>query len=185
MTTRSRDRSAPFSSKDGFSVVAPTRTMSPASTNGRNASCCARLKRWISSTKRSVLRPRRRAREASSMTVLISLMPETTAENARNRAFVFAAMIRARVVLPLPGGPQKTIDGTRSAAIARARNESGPTRSAGPATSDSSRGRMRSASGASGETSAPGDGSSSSNRSPGDSVTTPSGPAPRGARRST
>ena len=41
-----------------------------------------------------------------------------TAENARKRAFVFAAMIRASVVLPLPGGPQKTMEWGRSAAMA-------------------------------------------------------------------
>ena len=46
-----------MSSKDGFSVVAPTRTMVPSSISGRKASCCARLKRWISSTKSSVPRP--------------------------------------------------------------------------------------------------------------------------------
>ena len=37
--------SAAFTSKDGFSVVAPISTMSPASTLGRNASCWALLKR--------------------------------------------------------------------------------------------------------------------------------------------
>src|SRR5512139_3812070 len=84
------------------------------------------------------------------MTALISLMPETTAEKARNRARVRAAMIRASVVLPLPGGPQKTSDGTRSSAMARARNDPGPTRSGGPTTSGRSRGRIRSARGASG-----------------------------------
>ena len=36
--TFERDRSAAFTSNDGFSVVAPIRTMSPASTRGRNAS---------------------------------------------------------------------------------------------------------------------------------------------------
>ena len=39
------------------SVVAPINTMSPASTRGRKASCCALLKRWISSTNRIVLLP--------------------------------------------------------------------------------------------------------------------------------
>jgi hypothetical protein len=40
-----RESSAAFTSNDGFSVVAPMRTMSPASTRGRKASCCALLKR--------------------------------------------------------------------------------------------------------------------------------------------
>ncbi len=42
-------------------MVAPIRRMFPASTCGRNASCCARLKRCISSTKTMVRRPYCRA----------------------------------------------------------------------------------------------------------------------------
>ena len=53
-STWQRDSSAPFSAKDGFSVVAPTRVTVPSSTTGRKPSCCARLKRWISSTNSSV-----------------------------------------------------------------------------------------------------------------------------------
>ena len=49
-----RERSALLTSNEGFSVVAPTRTTVPSSTCGRNASCWALLKRWISSMKRSV-----------------------------------------------------------------------------------------------------------------------------------
>ncbi len=56
-STRARDRSAAFSSKDGFSVVAPTSVTVPSSITGRKESCCARLKRWISSTKSSVPLP--------------------------------------------------------------------------------------------------------------------------------
>jgi hypothetical protein len=41
-----RDNSAPLTSNDGFSVVAPMNVTSPCSTYGRNASCCALLKRW-------------------------------------------------------------------------------------------------------------------------------------------
>ena len=40
-----RESSAEITSNDGFSVVAPIRMMSPRSTYGRNASCCALLKR--------------------------------------------------------------------------------------------------------------------------------------------
>jgi len=43
--TWARDKRAPFSSKDGFSVVAPTKVTVPSSTYGRNESCCDRLKR--------------------------------------------------------------------------------------------------------------------------------------------
>ena len=53
-STRARDSSAALSSKDGFSVVAPTSVTVPSSITGRKESCCARLKRWISSTKSSV-----------------------------------------------------------------------------------------------------------------------------------
>ena len=53
-TTFARDSSAAFTSNDGFSVVAPTSTTVPASTCGSSASCCALLKRWISSMNSTV-----------------------------------------------------------------------------------------------------------------------------------
>ena len=49
---------------------------------------------------------------ASSITFLISLIPDVTAEKLINSDFVTWAMIRANVVFPTPGGPQKIIDGT-------------------------------------------------------------------------
>jgi hypothetical protein len=52
-----RDRSAAFTAKLGFSVVAPMTVMVPFSTCGRNASCCDLLNRWISSTNTSVRSP--------------------------------------------------------------------------------------------------------------------------------
>jgi hypothetical protein len=55
--TCARESSAPITSKDGFSVVAPMKVRSPDSTCGRNASCCALLKRCTSSTKMMVERP--------------------------------------------------------------------------------------------------------------------------------
>ena len=55
--TWQRESSAPLSSNDGFSVVAPTSVTTPCSTNGRKPSCWARLKRWISSTNSSVAWP--------------------------------------------------------------------------------------------------------------------------------
>jgi hypothetical protein len=54
------------------------------------------------------------------------LIPEVTAEKGTKWDDVSDAITRARVVFPLPGGPQKMSDGTRSAAIARRRNPSGP-----------------------------------------------------------
>ena len=127
--TLDRDSSAAFTSNDGFSVVAPTRTMSPASTRGRKASCCALLKRWISSMKRMVRRPsRRRAASASAITALMSLMPASTALKATKCACVVAASMRARVVLPVPGGPQRMIDCSASRSMASRSGLPGATR---------------------------------------------------------
>ena len=46
-----------MTSKYGFSVVAPISVTMPSSTAGSSASCCALLKRWISSRKRIVRWP--------------------------------------------------------------------------------------------------------------------------------
>ena len=146
--TLQRDSSAPFTSNEGFSVVAPMSVMAPFSTKGRNASCCALLKRWISSTNTMVRRPMRVSASARFMTSRISLMPLVTAEKSMNLARVWAAMTRASVVLPTPGGPQNTIEGTWSASIMRRSTLPGPMRWDWPATSSSVRGRMRAASGA-------------------------------------
>ena len=79
-STCARDRSAPFSSKDGFSVVAPTSVMVPSSMTGRKLSCCERLKRWISSTKSSVPWPCSRRERAASKAFLRSATPEKIAD---------------------------------------------------------------------------------------------------------
>ena len=79
-STRARERSAALSSKDGFSVVAPTSVIVPSSITGRNASSCARLKRWISSTKSSVPFPVERRPRAASKTFLRSATPEKIAD---------------------------------------------------------------------------------------------------------
>ena len=134
-------------SKDGFSVVAPISRMLPFSTCGRNASCCALLKRWISSMKTMVRVPYWRARSASAMTCLISFIPVSTAENSRNSAFVMCAMILASVVLPVPGGPQKMSEPVSSRSIWVRSGFPGAIRGSWPTNSSSVRGRMRSASG--------------------------------------
>ena len=108
------DKSAPFTSKEGFSVVAPIRMIAPFSTNGRKASCCALLKRCISSTKTIVLFPLMLSSSAFFITSLISLMPLVTAEKFMKDALVFLAITLAKVVFPTPGGPQKIIEGIRS-----------------------------------------------------------------------
>ena len=147
--TFERESSAAFTSNDGFSVVAPMSTMSPASTRGRNASCCALLNRWISSMKTMVRRPvARRIRSASLITSRISLMPASTALKETNRALVVSAMMRASVVLPVPGGPQRMIDCSRSRSIASRSGLPGASSSSWPTNSSNVRGRIRSASGA-------------------------------------
>ena len=55
--TVQRESSAEFTSKYGFSVVAPISVTRPSSTACSTESCCALLKRWISSMKRIVRRP--------------------------------------------------------------------------------------------------------------------------------
>ena len=54
---RARESRAELTSKYGFSVVAPISVISPDSTAGSSASCCALLKRWISSRNRIVFWP--------------------------------------------------------------------------------------------------------------------------------
>ena len=127
--TFDRDSSAAFTSKEGFSVVAPTRTMSPASTRGRKASCCALLNRWISSTNRIVRRPRRRrACSASVITALMSLMPDSTALKAMKCALVIARSAGPASSCRCPGGPQRTIDCRTSRSIASRSGRPGASR---------------------------------------------------------
>ena len=88
-----------------------------------------------------------RPRRASSISALMSLIDDDVAENVTNRACVVRAMMRASVVFPDPGGPQKIIDGMRSFSMALRRNRPGARRSARPTMSASDVGRSRSASG--------------------------------------
>ena len=73
------DNKALLTSKLGFSVVAPIRIILPFSTYGKNASCCALLKRWISSTNKIVFWPKFFRKSACFITSLISLIPDVTA----------------------------------------------------------------------------------------------------------
>ena len=94
-------------SKLGFSVVAPISVIKPDSTCGKKASCWALLKRWISSTKRIVRSCRFQFCLACSTTFSTSFLPLVTADSSINSASISLAIIRAKVVLPLPGGPHK------------------------------------------------------------------------------
>ena len=146
-----RDSSAPITSNEGFSVVAPMKVSSPSSTYGRKASCCALLNRCTSSTKRMVGRPdcasTARARATASR---ISFTPDSTAEMAMNSALQTRASRRASVVLPTPGGPQRIIEWSLPDSIASRSGLPGPSRCDWPTTSSRRCGRNFSASGASG-----------------------------------
>jgi hypothetical protein len=73
--------SGAFTSKKGFSVVAPIRVTMPPSTAGRRASCWLLLNRWTSSRKRMVPSPcSASSLRAASMTSRTSLTPAVTAE---------------------------------------------------------------------------------------------------------
>src|SRR5688572_4890262 len=74
-------------------------------------------------------------------------MPDSTALKATNSARVRSAIRRASVVLPVPGGPHRMIDCSKSRSIISRRGRPGATRSSWPTISPSERGRIRSASG--------------------------------------
>ena len=146
-STDARLSTAPLSSKDGFSVVAPTSVMVPSSMCGRKLSCCARLKRWISSMNSSVPLPCSRRALARSKALRRSCTPEKIAESCSNSSCVSSASRRATVVLPEPGGPHRMRLGSRPLFSMRVSVPSGPTSCSWPTTSDSFCGRSRSASG--------------------------------------
>ncbi len=122
------DKRAELISKEGFSVVAPIKMMLPFSTYGKKASCCALLKRWISSTNTIVLSPIIRSLSARFMTSLISLIPLVTALKSINDARVICAMILASVVFPTPGGPQNIMEDIISLSSIRRRTFPFPSR---------------------------------------------------------
>ena len=126
--TWQRDSSAPFSAKDGFSVVAPISVTVPFSTTGKKPSCWARLKRWISSTNSKVPCPARRRFAASSNARLRSATPENTAESWTNASLARLASSRAMVVLPTPGGPHRISDASEPRSSMRVNAPSGPSR---------------------------------------------------------
>ena len=131
-------------------MVAPIKVTVPSSTNGRTVSCCDLLKRWISSMNRIVLlRYSWRRSLASSIICLSSATPALVALTELKWESVMLAMMYARVVLPLPGGPQRIMEGSWSASIALLRVRPSPTRCSWPTNSLKLTGRMRAASGAS------------------------------------
>ena len=146
-TTRERDRSGEITSKLGFSVVAPIKIIKPDSTCGRKASCWALLNRWISSTNSTVRTLRFQLVLARSTTASISFLPAVTADSSTKSAAYSCARMRAKVVLPVPGGPQKIrLTGSAFFTIS-VRILPSPIISSCPITSSRLCGRMRSARG--------------------------------------
>src|SRR6188472_1951967 len=147
--TVQRESSAWFTSKYGFSVVAPINVTSPSSTACNTESCWRLSKRWISSMKRIVRMPlppsRSRARARTART---SSSRADTADSSSSTADDNSATIRAIVVFPTPGGPWRIIDGARPSSIARRSTVPGPRTCSCPMSSSSERGRTRCGSGA-------------------------------------
>jgi hypothetical protein len=107
---------------------APTRVTVPSSITGRNESCWLRLKRWISSIKSSVPCPMRRRMRAASNAFFRSATPENTADNCSKCRLKAVESSRAMVVLPVPGGPHRTIEEARPCATMRPMGPSGARR---------------------------------------------------------
>ena len=87
---------------------------------------------------------RARARSITSRT---SLTVADTAESCSKARLVVAATTWAKVVLPVPGGPQKMAEDRRSASTSARNGRPGPTRCSCPTISSRVRGRRRAASG--------------------------------------
>ena len=138
-----------LTSKKGFSVVAPMSTTSPSSTAGSSTSCWDLLKRCTSSMKSMVPWPcSPRRRWASARASRTSFTPAAVADSVTRCLAVASASRRARVVLPVPAGPHRIDDPTRSDSASRRKGAPGPTRCSWPTTSSRVRGRRRAARGA-------------------------------------
>ena len=119
--------SGAFSAKKGFSVVAPMSTTVPSSTPGRRASCWALVKRWISSRNRIVPGPRLPRAPARVLERLTHLLHAgRRPPRAARRPCRGSATRRATVVLPVPGGPKKIAEESRSASTSRRSGAPGP-----------------------------------------------------------
>lgn len=84
---------------------------------------------------------------ACSITSRTSLTPELMALKVKNGAFKVCAIILAMVVLPVPGGPHKIMDGSLPCSMAVRKMLPLPVRCSWPANSSKVVGRNRSASG--------------------------------------
>ena len=138
-----------LTSKKGFSVVAPMSTTNPSSTAGSSTSCWDLLKRCTSSMKSMVPWPcSPRRRWASARASRTSFTPAAVAESVTRCLAVASASRRASVVFPVPAGPHRIDDPTRSDSASRRKGAPGPMRCSWPTTSSRVRGRRRAARGA-------------------------------------
>ena len=93
----------------------------PSSTSCSRPSCCARLKRWISSMNRIGRRPRAPLLPAPPRRLLRrSATPGHHRRERHQRLAHLPASSRASVVLPQPGGPHRIIEPSRPRAPASA-----------------------------------------------------------------
>src|SRR5450759_1600628 len=95
-----------------------------------------------------VRRPAARSPSAAATISLSRGTPSVTALKGTNSPCTCWATNRARVVLPVPGGPQKRMDPVSPRSMATRNGFPGARRCCCPATSSSVRGRMRAANGA-------------------------------------
>ena len=119
-------------------------TTSPSSTAGSSTSCWDLENRCTSSMKSIVpwpCSPRRRS--ASAMASRTSFTPAAVAESVVRCLAVVSARRRARVVLPVPAGPQRMEETTRSDSARTRSGAPGATRCSWPTISSSVRGRRR------------------------------------------
>jgi hypothetical protein len=149
VSSSERDRSGEMTEKKGFSVVAATSVTQRFSTPGSNASCCALVNRWTSSTKSTVSRPpRASSRRALSIAARTSFTPAATADTSTKRRLVWPETIEAMVVFPVPGGPQSSRDIGWSPSTSRRSGDPGARSCFWPTSSARVRGRIRTARGA-------------------------------------
>ena len=145
-----RDNRAALISKDGFSVVAPKRAMSPPF-DERQERVLLGLVEPMEFVHEEDGRSPRYSRNclASSKIRRMSFTPESTAEKVTRLLLDARAAISARVVFPAPGGPHSSMERGLSVSAAFRNTASGDTRWACPTNSSQLRGRIRSARGAS------------------------------------
>src|SRR5664279_3295590 len=121
------------------------RMASPRSRKGSRMSCWARLKRWISSRNTTGGTVRNRGIwRLSARNFFSSAALPLAPENSTKPCPVASARMRARVVLPVPGGPHMTMEGSRPPDVSRVSAPLGPSRCAWPTTSSRVVGRRRS-----------------------------------------